>query len=61
VAKSEFASKGVPNGFIITKIDKQKVNSTEQLMQMIKNKKGFVFIEGLKPSGLEDAYVLQLK
>lgn len=61
VAKSEFASKGVPNGFIITKIDKQKVNSTEQLMQMIKNKKGFVFIEGLKPSGVEDAYVLQLK
>lgn len=57
---SEFKAKGITEGFVITKIDKQKVNTTEQLEKMLKGKKGFVFIEGVKSNGSEDAYVLQL-
>ncbi len=51
---------GLKKGFVITHIDKQPVDSPEQVYQMLRAKSGGVLIEGLHPSGVPDYYGLGL-
>lgn len=47
---------GIKEGFIITSIDRKKVNSSEDLKTALKNKQGGVLIEGVYPNGLKAYY-----
>lgn len=46
---------GVKEGFIITHVNKQPVNSVQQMKDILKVSRGGVLIEGIYPNG-EDAY-----
>lgn len=47
---------GIREGFIITSIDKKKVNSLDDLNAAIENKKGGILIEGVYPNGMKAYY-----
>ncbi len=47
---------GIKEGFIITKIDNQKINSADELQQALENKKGGILIEGIYPNGMRAYY-----
>ena len=47
---------GIKEGFIITKIDNQKITSAEELQSALENKKGGILIEGIYPNGLRAYY-----
>lgn len=47
---------GLSEGFIITRIDKQPVNSPEDVRRILKSKRGGVLVEGLHPNGQPDYY-----
>lgn len=49
-------SAGIKEGFIITGIDKKRINSTDDLKAALDNKKGGVLIEGVYPNGLHAYY-----
>lgn len=49
-------SAGIREGFIITSIDKKEVKNTDDLVFMLKNKKGGVLIEGVYPNGMRAFY-----
>ncbi|HEY1040937.1 MAG TPA: trypsin-like peptidase domain-containing protein [Bacteroidia bacterium] len=52
----KFASAGIKPGFVITSVDKKKVNSTEELEGILKGKSGGVLIEGIYPNGTKAFY-----
>ena len=47
---------GVKNGYIVTKIDGDAVNSPEDLTNKIKEKKGGILLEGVYPNGTRAYY-----
>jgi Do/DeqQ family serine protease len=47
---------GVKRGFIITKVDSNKINSPEDLQEALKGKSGGVLIEGYYPNGMKAYY-----
>jgi len=47
---------GVQKGFIITKVDSEKVGSPEDLTRILKGKSGGVLIEGVYPNGTKAYY-----
>ena len=47
---------GVKRGFIITKIDHQKVKSPEEVRTMLNEKSGGVLVEGVYPNGMRAYY-----
>ncbi len=49
---------GVQEGFIITHVDKQPVNSPGQFERMMESKRGGVLIEGLYPNGTRDYFAV---
>jgi len=49
-------SAGIKEGFIITGVDKKKINSVEDLKTALENKKGGVLIEGVYPNGMRAYY-----
>jgi len=49
-------SAGIREGFIITSIDKKEIRDTDDLVFMLKNKKGGVLIEGVYPNGMRAFY-----
>ncbi|MEO5571767.1 MAG: Do family serine endopeptidase [Bacteroidia bacterium] len=53
----KFRAAGIKEGFIITKIDNQKINSADELQKVIENKKGAgILVEGIYPNGLRAYY-----
>ena len=44
---------GLKTGFIVTHIDKQKVTSKNQLINMLKNNKGGILVEGIYSNGVK--------
>jgi len=42
---------GIKNGFIITKIDKKRVNTPDDVTEILEKSKGGVLIEGIYPNG----------
>lgn len=54
-------SAGIREGFIITKIDRNKdINTTDDLVDALQNKKGGVLIEGVFPNGMSAYYAFGL-
>ncbi len=49
-------SAGIREGFIITGVDKKKINAVEDLKTALENKKGGVLIEGIYPNGMRAYY-----
>lgn len=49
-------SAGIKEGFIITRIDKKEINSYEDIVSALENKKGGVLIEGVYPNGMKAYY-----
>lgn len=49
-------SAGLSNGFIITQIDKQPVDSPEDVSRILSSKRGGVLVEGIHPDGKLDYY-----
>lgn len=47
---------GIKEGFIITQIDKKPINSTDDVNEALRNKKGGVLIEGIYPNGMRAYY-----
>lgn len=51
---------GLKKGFVITHIDKQPVDSPEDVNRILRSKEGGVLLEGVHPSGAPDYYGLGL-
>lgn len=51
-------SSGIKEGFIITRIDQQPVNTPEDIARVLDNKRGGVLIEGIYPNGTKAYYGL---
>ncbi len=49
-------SAGIKEGFIITKIDKKPIYTTDDIKKGLNNKKGGVLIEGIYPNGMRAYY-----
>ncbi len=47
---------GIKKGFIITKVNNKTIKSPDHLMEVLKNTKGGVLIEGVYPSGSKSYY-----
>ena len=50
------ARMGLPEGFIITSINKVAINSPEELIEILEKIKGRVMIEGLSSNGAKSYY-----
>lgn len=59
--KSELKKAGVPNGFIVTAIDKTPVSNVSDVKQALEDKKGGVLLEGINPDGSKGYYGFGLK
>ncbi|HVD97696.1 MAG TPA: Do family serine endopeptidase [Cytophagaceae bacterium] len=59
VKDGKFQDAGVKEGFIITSVDKKKVSSPEEVINLIeRNQSGGVLIEGIYPNGTKKYYGL---
>jgi len=56
-----FKNSRVPEGFIITHIDKKAVGTPAEAKLLLSNKKGGVLIEGVNPDGTEGVYGLKFE
>jgi serine protease Do len=56
IGSGKLANAGIKNGFIVTKIDKQAIESVEQLTEILNNKSGGILIEGIYPNGTKAYY-----
>lgn len=59
VKKGLFKDAGVPEGFVITSIDKMSIRSTNDVYRAINGKSGALLVEGLNPNGDKKYYVLE--
>ena len=55
-----FASAGIKENFIITRIDQKPVSSAEDVFKILSDKKGGVLIEGIYPNGVKAYYGIGL-
>lgn len=53
-------SAGIKEGFIITSIDKKKINTLDDVKEALENKEGGVLIEGIYPNGMKAYYAFGL-
>jgi len=56
LASGKLRSAGIREGFIITTVDKKKIQTAEDLRAALDNKKGGVLIEGIYPNGMRAYY-----
>lgn len=56
IKSGKLRNSGIKEGFIITKIDSKEVNSTEDVIHGLANKRGGVLIEGVYPNGMRAYY-----
>jgi len=56
LAAGKLLSAGLKVGFIITNVDRKKINSIDDIKASLENKKGGVLIEGVYPNGMRAYY-----
>lgn len=61
IEKGPLKDKNIPEGFVITMIDKQKVYTTKDVEKIIENKSGSVLIDGIMPNGEEESFAIRIK
>jgi S1-C subfamily serine protease len=54
--KSPMKKAGVPDGFVVTQIDKKPVSTINDVKSSLENKKGGVLLEGINPDGSKGFY-----
>lgn len=60
ITSGAFKNARVPQGFIITHIDKKPIYTLTEAQRLLQNKAGGVLIEGVNPDGSEGVYGLKL-
>lgn len=61
VGKGPLKDKGIPEGFVITMIDKQRVYTTKDVVKVIEDKTGSILIDGVTEDGEEESFALRIK
>jgi serine protease Do len=61
LSAGKLRAEGVREGFVITKINNQQVNSISQLKKVVNSTNGGVYIEGVYPDGIIAYYAFGLK
>lgn len=61
VTGGAFKDAGIPEGFVITHIDKRRVHSAQEVSNMLKSKKGAILVEGVDSDGKEGVFGVKLK
>ena len=56
LSAGKLLSAGIKEGFIITSIDKKKIDSLDDVKAALENKEGGVLIEGIYPNGMKAYY-----
>ena len=56
IFNGKFKQAGVREGFIITQVDKNSVENSEQLVELLQDKEGGVLLQGVYPNGREAYY-----
>ncbi|MCC6383762.1 MAG: Do family serine endopeptidase [Bacteroidia bacterium] len=56
LSAGKLRSAGIKEGFIITRIDGQEVSSTDEINQLLQNKRGGILVEGLYQNGIRAYY-----
>jgi serine protease Do len=56
IGEGKLASIGVEKGFIITKLNHQKVGSADDIQKIIENGEGGILVEGVYPNGMKAYY-----
>jgi Do/DeqQ family serine protease len=59
-AKSILKSAGIPNGFVITNIDKKPVVTVSDVKTAFEGKKGAVLVEGVNTDGTQDYFAVKI-
>ncbi|MDI1355900.1 MAG: Do family serine endopeptidase [bacterium] len=52
----KLAQVGIQQGFVVTSIDRKRVNSAAEVEKLLNNKTGIVMIEGFYPNGMRASY-----
>ncbi len=60
VNKGKFKEAQVPEGFVITHIDKEKVESSADVIRLLEGKTGGVLIEGFHPTGRRGFFAIAM-
>lgn len=58
--KGALKDKNVPENFVITHIDKQKVYTSKDAVNTLQKKKGSVLLDGVDANGNEDSYAIRI-
>ncbi len=61
LGKSVLKEKGIPEGFIITAIDKKPVYTVKDVQTILGAKKGSTLIDGIMPDGSKDAFAVRIE
>jgi Do/DeqQ family serine protease len=56
-----FKAAGVPEGYVITRLDKNSVYNTNDIFRILKDKTGAVLVEGFMPNGDKKYFVVEMK
>lgn len=56
LGEGKWSDAGLTEGFIITSIDKEKIQNAEHLQQVMQDKSGGILIEGVNPDGKHSFY-----
>lgn len=60
ITSGKFKSAGIHEGFIITKINDQPINTVDDITEIISNSDRGVYVEGVYPNGLIAYYAIRL-
>ncbi|MBO6515165.1 MAG: Do family serine endopeptidase [Bacteroidia bacterium] len=61
IGKGPLKDKDVPEGFVITTIDKQRVYTTKDVEKLLENKEGSILIDGVMPNGDEESFAIRVE
>lgn len=61
IGKGPLKDKNIPEGFVITMIDKQRVYTTSDVEKILTEKTGSVLIDGVTKDGVEESYAIRIK
>jgi serine protease Do len=60
LSKGKFREAGIPEGFVVTTVDKTNIYVTNDVYKALDGKNGGILVEGYLPSGEKKYYVLEL-
>lgn len=61
IGNGPLKDKNIPEGFVITQIDKQSVFTTQDVVKALESKKGSVLLDGVLPGGKEESFAIRIE